>query len=213
MSQKTDLLIPIIRKQPVIPVLVIDDLKDALPLARALVAGGSTVLEVTLRTKIALDAIKTIVDNLPQAIVGAGTVLNGKDYRQAEEAGAKFIVSPGLDLDLLTHAQSSHIPLLPGAITPSEMMMALARGYRYLKFFPAEQAGGINFVKSMASPFSAIHFCPTGGISAQNAGDWLQLPNVMCVGGSWLAPKSLVSTQDWTAITQLAATASKLGAG
>jgi len=210
MSQKIDLLMPIMQQQPVIPVLVIDDVDHALPLARALVEGGLKVLEVTLRTAAALETIAIIARHIPQAVVGAGTVLNARDYDAASQAGAKFIVSPGLTMSLCNHAKTSPIPLLPGAITPGEMMKALENGYSCLKFFPAEQAGGSGFVKALASPFSTIRFCPTGGISAQNAPDWLQLSNVICVGGSWLAPKALVQAGDWDAITHLADTAAQL---
>lgn len=202
--QKIEKLLPFMLAQPVIPVLIIDDVRHAAPLARALAAGGLKAVEVTLRTPEALEAIKIIADEVPEAIVGAGTILNAGHYEAAENAGARFIVSPGLSVELIDVAEGSDIPLLPGAITPSEFMSALEEGYHYLKFFPAEQAGGIDFVKAAASPFADIVFCPTGGITQANAANWLKLPNVICVGGSWVAPKDLVAKGDWDAITALA---------
>lgn len=212
MAQKTEHLLPILLGQNVIPVLVIEKLSDAVPLARALVDGGLKALEITLRTPVALDAIQAISEDVPNAIVGAGTILNGEHFEAAETAGAKFIVSPGLTGELIDVAEESKIPLLPGAITPSELMCALEEGYEYLKFFPAEAAGGINFVKSLASPFANIKFCPTGGITQQTAKQWLDLPNVVCIGGSWLAPKNLVQSHQWEAITALAQQATQLTA-
>ncbi|WP_297323670.1 2-dehydro-3-deoxy-phosphogluconate aldolase [uncultured Bartonella sp.] len=212
MSQKTERLLPILLQQSVIPVLIIDKWGDAVPVARALVAGGLKAIEITLRTSAALDAIQAICEDVPDAIVGAGTILNGNHFEAAENAGAKFIVSPGLTGELIDVADESDIPLLPGAITPSELMGALEEGYQCLKFFPAMAAGGINFVKSLASPFADIKFCPTGGISQKNAAEWLKLPNVIAIGGSWVAPKELVDAGDFAAITELANDATKLSA-
>lgn len=210
MAQKTELLLPILLGQSVIPVLLIDKLSDAVPVARALVKGGLKAIEITLRTPHALDAIHAVSEDVPEAIVGAGTVLNSDQYESAEAAGAKFIVSPGLTGELIDAADDSDVPLLPGAITPSELMGALEEGYQYLKFFPAKAAGGIDFVKSLASPFASIKFCPTGGITAQDAADWLKLSNVVCIGGSWVAPRKLIDEGDFEAITKLAEEATKL---
>ncbi|EJF89338.1 2-dehydro-3-deoxy-phosphogluconate aldolase [Bartonella tamiae] len=210
MAQKTEQLLPILEGQTVIPVLLVDAVEDAVPLARALAKGGLKAIEVTLRTPVALDAIRDIAENVEEAIVGAGTVLNIDHFEAAQIAGAKFIVSPGLTGELIDIAEDSHIPLLPGAITPSEIMAALEEGYNYLKFFPAEAAGGINFVKSLASPFGQVKFCPTGGISQNNAKEWLNMDNVVCVGGSWIAPKELTQTKNWEAITKLAKEANSL---
>jgi len=204
MTQKIAALEPILLSQPVIPVVQIDDLADAIPLAEALIQGGIRAIEVTLRSGVALDAIKNIASNVPQAIVGAGTVLNREQYFQAVERGAKFIVSPGMYSSTYGAAYSNSVPYLPGVITPSEIMEALNREYTYMKFFPAEQAGGIDYLKALAGPFPQVKFCPTGGITAASAAEWLKLPNVVCVGGSWLAPKNLIKSKDWAAISQLA---------
>lgn len=210
MSQKTELLLPILSAQPVIPVLLIDNVKHAVPLAQALVKGGLPAIEITLRTPSALDAIKAVADEVPKAIVGAGTILTSIDYEQAEKAGAKFIVSPGASKQITDAALLSDIPLLPAAITPTEMLTLRDQGYSYLKFFPAEQAGGAPFLKAMASPLQGICFCPTGGVSLQNAKSYLSLSNVICVGGSWVAPKSLLDSENWDAITKLAMEAKSL---
>ncbi|WP_409360938.1 bifunctional 4-hydroxy-2-oxoglutarate aldolase/2-dehydro-3-deoxy-phosphogluconate aldolase [Bartonella heixiaziensis] len=210
MCQKIDHLLSLLQEQTVIPVLRIDDLQNAVPLARALVKGGLKTIEVTLRTKNALDAIKIITQELPELTVGAGTILNSAHYEQAERAGAKFIVSPGLSNELIDCAKNSEVPLLPGVVTPSECIKALEKGYSYLKFFPAEAAGGIAFVQALASPFPEIKFCPTGGISKNNAVQWLRLSNVFCVGGSWIAPKQLIVANNWDAISTLAHTTSQL---
>lgn len=170
---------------PVIPVLRIEDVADAVPIAEALVAGGVTVLEVTLRTPAALNAIRRMQD-VPGAIVGAGTVLDARQYDLAVEAGARFIVSPGVTVELARVAASSTVPWLPGAVTPSEIMVARDLGYNRLKFFPAVPLGGVTALQTYASVFPDVYFCPTGGISAATAGEWLALPNVACVGGSWL---------------------------
>lgn len=209
-TQKTDELLKIMQGQPVIPVLKIDRLADAVPLARALARGGLPAVEITLRTPVALDAIRAVAADVPEAVVGAGTILNPEQFEEAVSAGARFIVSPGTTPSLIDAAASSPVPLLPGAITPGELMAAAERGYSLLKFFPAEQAGGAAFLKSLVSPFAGIRFCPTGGIGAGNAADYLSLPNVICVGGSWVAPDGLVAEGKWDEIEALAAAAAKL---
>ena len=188
---------------PVIPVLVIEDITTALPLGTALVAGGLPVLEVTLRTECALEAISAMA-KIPNSIVGAGTVLNAEDAAKASKAGAQFAVSPGATTELIKACEELSLPLLPGAATASEAMNLLARGYSIQKFFPAEAAGGAPFLKSLASPLPQITFCPTGGISLETAPEYLKLPNVSCVGGSWVAPKENIQKQDWKTITKLA---------
>lgn len=209
-GQKIDRLLPVMTGQPVIPVLKIEDAAHAVPLARALARGGLPAIEITLRTPAALDAIRLAAAEVPEAIVGAGTILNGRQFDAAAKAGAKFIVSPGLTPHLVEAAASSDVPLLPGAITPGEIMAAAESGYSVLKFFPAEQAGGIAFLKALASPLAEIRFCPTGGVSATNAEQYLSLPNVICVGGSWVAPDALVSGGAWNEIEALARDAAAL---
>lgn len=194
---------------PVIPVLVIDDAARARPLAEALVAGGLPVLEVTLRTAAAPEAIREMAQ-VPGAIVGAGTVVSPAEVRIARAAGAEFAVSPGATDALLDACEAAELPLLPGAATASEAMALLARGYDMLKFFPAGPAGGAAALKALAGPLPQLAFCPTGGVSAANAPDYLALPTVPCVGGSWVAPKPLVAAGDWDAIHALAAEASRL---
>lgn len=212
MSQKIDLLKPVLNGQPVIPVLLIDKVEHAVPLARALAKGGLPAIEITLRTAAALDAIKAVATEVPEAIVGAGTILNAKNYEDAVNAGSRFIVSPGVTRNILDAANDSAVPLLPAAITPGEMLTLRDEGYTHLKFFPAEQSGGAPFLKALSSPLAGIVFCPTGGISLANASNYLSLPNVICVGGSWVAPQNLVEAGDWDAITKLAADACKLKA-
>ncbi|MEM5493119.1 2-dehydro-3-deoxy-phosphogluconate aldolase [Hoeflea sp. AS16] len=212
MGDKTQALISILKLQPVVPVLVIKDLAHAVPLARALVAGGLKAIEITMRTPVALQAIRAVADEVEGAVPGAGTVLNAKQYHQAVEAGSQFIVSPGTTLELLDVARKSPVPLLPGAATPSEVMALKEEGYQVLKFFPAEQAGGAAYLKSLSSPLAGMLFCPTGGITPDNARDYLSLPNVVCVGGSWVAPTALVEAGDWDGITRLAMEASRLAA-
>ncbi len=209
-GQKSSDLLRIMEAQPVIPVLKIERAADAVPLARALARGGLPAIEITLRTPAALEAIRLAVMEVPEAIVGAGTILNAKQFEQAAAAGSRFIVSPGCTPNLIDAAADSPVPLLPGAITPSEIMAAYERGYSVLKFFPAEQAGGASFLKSLASPLTDIRFCPTGGIGAKNAGDYLRLPNVICVGGSWVAPDDLVAAGRWDEIETLTRAASAL---
>lgn len=195
---------------PVLPVLVVPDVATAVPLARALSAGGLAVLEITLRTEGALEAIGRIRDALPEVTVGAGTVLDAGQMREAVRAGAAFAVSPGTSEELLDAAGELDVPFLPGIATASEGMALLERGLRFAKFFPAEPAGGTAYLKSLAEPLPELRFCPTGGIDAARAGAYLRLPNVLCVGGSWVAPKSLVAQGAWEAITRLAADAAAL---
>jgi 2-dehydro-3-deoxyphosphogluconate aldolase / (4S)-4-hydroxy-2-oxoglutarate aldolase len=186
---------------PVIPVLIIEDIKDAVPLGRALVAGGLPVLEVTLRTPVALQCIERMAGEIEGAVVGAGTVLNFKLRRAATDAGAQFCVSPGL---IDGAAPGDPAPLLPGVATATELMTGLAAGFTCFKLFPANVAGGTDALKAFASPFQQARFCPTGGVSAKNAADYLALPNVVCVGGSWVAPADVVKAGDWDRITALA---------
>jgi 2-dehydro-3-deoxyphosphogluconate aldolase/(4S)-4-hydroxy-2-oxoglutarate aldolase len=196
---------------PVVPVIVIDDARDAVPLAEALVAGGLRVLEVTLRTAAALEAICAMIE-VRGAIVGAGTVLDGAQLDAAVAAGARFIVAPGFTPSLANAADRARIPLLPGAATPSEVMAAREAGFRRLKFFPAETSGGVRALRNLASVFADVVFCPTGGIDARNAGAYLALPNVACVAGSWLTPREALRARDWSAVTRLAREASALRA-
>ncbi|MEM9106189.1 MAG: 2-dehydro-3-deoxy-phosphogluconate aldolase [Pseudomonadota bacterium] len=192
MGKKTERLVSILQLQPVVPVLMVDRVATAIPLAKALVAGGLKAIEITLRTDAALDAIKAVADEVEGAEVGAGTILNTRQFEAAVSAGSKFIVSPGTTQELLDVASRSKVPMLPGAATPSEIMALREEGYAVMKFFPAEQAGGAAYLQALASPLGGISFCPTGGITPNNAADYLALPNVICVGGSWVAPKQLV---------------------
>ncbi|GFZ88456.1 bifunctional 4-hydroxy-2-oxoglutarate aldolase/2-dehydro-3-deoxy-phosphogluconate aldolase [Dyella caseinilytica] len=192
------------RLAPVIPVVIIDDARYAVPMARALVAGGIPAIEVTLRTPAALDAIRAIAAEVEGAVVGVGTVLSARDLHAAEQAGARFAVSPGVSPGLLDAADNSALPLLPGVATAGEAMTLLERGYRHLKFFPAVPAGGAKLLGAWASPLPQLRFCPTGGISLTSAPDFLALPNVLCVGGSWLTPSDKLKSGDWTGIEQLA---------
>lgn len=204
---KTKDLLLTLKLQPVVPVIVIDDAKDAVPLARALVKGGLKAIEITLRTPAALSAIERVAGEVEGAVAGAGTVLDAKQWEAAVKAGSRFIVSPGSAGSLLSAADASDVPLLPGAVTASEAMALRDRGYSVLKFFPAEQAGGAAYLGALASPLAGLSFCPTGGIGLGNAGDYLKLANVVCVGGSWVAPKAMVTSGDWDGITRLAAEA------
>jgi 2-dehydro-3-deoxyphosphogluconate aldolase/(4S)-4-hydroxy-2-oxoglutarate aldolase len=196
---------------PVVPVLAIDSVAAALPLARALVAGGLPVLEITLRTAVALEIIRAIAGEVETAVVGAGTVLTPEQYRDAAGAGARFVVSPGATAALLDVAEASSVPFLPAAATSSEVMRLLERGYGCLKFFPAEPAGGVAYLQALAAPLPEARFCPTGGIDATRAAAYLALSNVVCVGGSWVAPRAAVVAEDWPAITRLARAAAALG--
>jgi 2-dehydro-3-deoxyphosphogluconate aldolase / (4S)-4-hydroxy-2-oxoglutarate aldolase len=199
-----------LRMAPVVAIVVIDELAHAVPLARALVAGGIPAIEVTMRTPVALDAIKAIAAEVEGAVVGAGTLIKPADFDASERAGAKFAVSPGATAALLDAADSSALPYLPGAATASEAMRLLERGYRLQKFFPASFAGGVDFVRSLASPLPGIRFCPTGGIKAAAAPAWLASPNVICIGGSWLCAQDLLRAGDWKAIEALARQAAAL---
>lgn len=195
----------ILQAGPVVPVMVIHELAHAVPLARALVEGGIRVLEIVLRTPVAMDAIRAIAAEVPEAITGAGTVVNTQDLAAVTAAGAVFAISPGLTPALLDAALQGPIALIPGIATISELMLAMDKGYRQFKFFPAEAAGGIAMLKAIAGPFPQATFCPTGGISAANYRDYLALKNVACVGGSWIVPEALIAAQNWPAITELAA--------
>ncbi|GAA0286227.1 bifunctional 4-hydroxy-2-oxoglutarate aldolase/2-dehydro-3-deoxy-phosphogluconate aldolase [Psychrosphaera haliotis] len=192
---------------PVVPVLVIDRVEDAVPIANALVAGGIKVLEVTLRTPVAMDVIREIATHCPEAIIGAGTVTNAEQLKQVTEAGAKFAISPGLTPDLLDAGNNGSIALIPGVSSISELMVGLDKGYSHFKFFPAEASGGVQSLKSIGGPFPGVKFCPTGGINPSNYQDYLALDNVLCCGGSWLCPDSVVKEQNWDEITRLAKTA------
>lgn len=202
----------ICRLAPVVPVLVIDDLAHAAPLAKALVAGGLPALEVTLRTPVALDAIRAMAE-VPGGIVGAGTLLTPADVKAAKAAGARFGVSPGATDRIIAACEDEGLPLLPGAATASEIMALLERGYTVQKFFPAEQAGGAAYLRSIGSPIPQVKFCPTGGISLKIAPGYLALTNILCVGGSWVAPKEAMARGDWATITTLAREAAALPRG
>ena len=195
---------------PIIPVLVIETLAHAEPLAKALIAGGLPVLEVTLRTPCALDAIRVMAD-VPGGVVGAGTLLTPEDVQAAKRAGARFGVSPGATPRLIAACAEEGLPLLPGAATASEVMALFEQGYDMLKFFPAEAAGGAPALKSIGGPIPQVSFCPTGGVTPENAPAYLSLPNVICPGGSWVAPKSAMEAGDWAAIETLARQAAQLG--
>ena len=202
----------ICRLAPVIPVLTIDDPETAVPLAKALVAGGLYALEVTLRTPAALDAIEAMADGVPEATVGVGTLRTADDVKAAAQAGAKFGVSPGFSDTILDAVEKAKMPLLPGVATPSEAMAVAERGMTVMKFFPAEANGGAPVLAAWASPLADLRFCPTGGIGTANARDYLSLPNVLCVGGSWVAPKQAVAAGDWDTVTRLAQEAATLAA-
>ncbi|GHC40542.1 bifunctional 4-hydroxy-2-oxoglutarate aldolase/2-dehydro-3-deoxy-phosphogluconate aldolase [Streptomyces flavofungini] len=195
---------------PVVPVVVIDDPADALPLARALVAGGLPAIEVTLRTPVALDAIRVIADGVPDAVVGAGTVISAGNVEDAVDAGARFLVSPGWTPTLLAAMKASGVPFLPGVSTTSEVVALLEHGVEEMKFFPAQAAGGTPYLKSLAGPLPQARFCPTGGISAASAPDYLALRNVGCVGGSWMLPADAVAAKDWARVESLARAAAAL---
>ncbi|MBL0935885.1 MAG: 2-dehydro-3-deoxy-phosphogluconate aldolase [Rhizobiaceae bacterium] len=209
-TSQAERLFALIGTQPVIPVIRIDELAHAGPMARALVAGGLPAIEVTLRTPVALDAIRLVIDEVPGAIVGAGTILDARQFDAAEKAGAKFIVSPGTTQELLDAARSAATPLLPGAITPSEIMAMREEGYGFLKFFPAEQSGGAPFLKSISAPIPDMKFCPTGGVSPSNVATYLALPNIACVGGSWVVPDAAVKAGDWAEVERLSREAASL---
>jgi 2-dehydro-3-deoxyphosphogluconate aldolase / (4S)-4-hydroxy-2-oxoglutarate aldolase len=195
---------------PVIPVLTVTDPESAVPLARALVAGGLRVLEVTLRTPAALAAIEAMRKHVPDAVVGAGTLTRAVDFAAADRAGAQFGVTPGLTPELAAASRGARFPLLPGVMTPTELITARAAGFNVLKLFPAQQAGGIAMLKALGAPFPDVLFCPTGGITRASAADFLALPNVVCVGGSWLAPEAMLAAGDWGGIEALARDAASL---
>ncbi|MEU6100902.1 bifunctional 4-hydroxy-2-oxoglutarate aldolase/2-dehydro-3-deoxy-phosphogluconate aldolase [Streptomyces flaveolus] len=198
---------------PVVPVVVVDDLSDAVPLARALVAGGLPAIEVTLRTPVAVDAIRAIAEEVPGAVVGAGTVITPEQVGEVVAAGARFLVSPGWTDTLLAAMRGSGVPFLPGVSTTSEVVALLERGVREMKFFPAEAAGGTAYLKALAAPLPQARFCPTGGIGPASAPEYLALPNVGCVGGSWMLPKDAVAGRDWARVEELARAAAGLSAG
>jgi 2-dehydro-3-deoxyphosphogluconate aldolase/(4S)-4-hydroxy-2-oxoglutarate aldolase len=203
-------ILEIMRTSAVIPVIAIDKLEHAVPLAKALVAGGIKVLEVTLRTEHGLPAIRAIAEQVPDAIVGVGTLTSPEEFVASRDAGAVFGVSPGLTPALIAAAKASGLPLLPGVMTPSEVMAAREAGFRQLKLFPAMQAGGIGMLNAIAGPLGDVTFCPTGGISQETASQFLACKNVACVGGSWLTPKNAIEIGDWAKITALATAASAL---
>ena len=196
---------------PVVPVVVIQDVADAVPLARALVAGGLPAIEVTLRTPVALEAIRAVADGVPDAVVGAGTVITPEQAEESVAAGARFLVSPGWTDVLVEAMRGAGVPFLPGVSTTSEVVALLERGVREMKFFPAEAAGGTAYLKSLAGPLPQARFCPTGGIGAANAPAYLALPNVGCVGGTWMLPPDAVAARDWTRVEALAREAAALG--
>ena len=200
---KHDTLAAMFGDAMVIPVLTIERAEDAVPLARALVAGGVRTLEVTLRTPAAVEAAKAMIAEVPGAIVGIGTILSARDLARAEELGAKFGISPGATPELLKAAAASSLPFAPGIATASELMQALEHGFAFAKFFPAEQAGGIKGLRALAGPFPAVRFCPTGGVGEGNAAAWLAEPNVLAVGGSWLCPAAEIKARNWGGITAI----------
>ncbi len=198
-----DKTIEILQISPIIPVVVIEDLNDAVPLAQSLIEGGIPIIEVTLRSSCALEAIELIAKNVPKMRVGAGTILNSTQLEQAQNRGAEFLISPGLTPSLLEHAKKKDMPLIPGVSSSSEVMQALELGYHALKFFPAEYCGGVKLLNAFNGPFKGVKFCPTGGISADNMRSYLNLENVLCVGGSWLTPKDLIQNKEWDKITEI----------
>ncbi|WP_327275535.1 bifunctional 4-hydroxy-2-oxoglutarate aldolase/2-dehydro-3-deoxy-phosphogluconate aldolase [Streptomyces sp. NBC_01224] len=195
---------------PVVPVVVLEDAADAVPLARALVAGGLPAIEVTLRTAAALDAIRAIAAEVPDAVVGAGTVISVRNVSDTVASGARFLVSPGWTDTLLDAMKASEVPFLPGVSTTSEVVALLERGVTEMKFFPAEAAGGTAYLKALSSPLPQVRFCPTGGISLASAPSYLALPNVGCVGGSWMVPAEAVAAKDWARVERLASEAAAL---
>ncbi|MDP3890572.1 bifunctional 4-hydroxy-2-oxoglutarate aldolase/2-dehydro-3-deoxy-phosphogluconate aldolase [Nocardioides sp.] len=207
MSSTSESLLDVV---PVVPVVVIDDLAHAVPVARALVEGGLPVIELTLRTPVALDAIRAIADEVPDILVGAGTIVTPGQAKQAHDAGARFLVSPGATPALMDAMLSTGLPFLPGTATVSEVLTVLEAGLTEMKFFPAEASGGAGFLRSIASPVPAARFCPTGGITLASAPSYLALPNVGCVGGSWLTPADALATGDWERVRSLAAEAAAL---
>ena len=200
----------ILTSAPVVPVVVIENLEDAVPLAKALFNGGLKALEITLRTPVAAEAVKLMKEAVPEAYVGTGTVIDKATFEASVAAGADFMVSPGVNDELLALAKESDIPFLPGAATPSEVMNLASHGFKFLKFFPAEAAGGTPMLKSIGGPLPQVKFCPTGGISLETAPKYLALDNVVCVGGTWMLDKELIANKDWQAIEALAKQASEV---
>ncbi len=198
-----DKTIEVLQISPIVPVVVIENIKDAVPLAQSLVEGGIHIIEVTLRSSCALEAIELIAKNVPKMRVGAGTILNPTQLEQAQNRGAEFLISPGLTIKLLEYAKKKDMPLIPGVSSSSEVMQALEVGYSALKFFPAEYCGGVKLLNAFNGPFKGVKFCPTGGISADNMHSYLNLENVLCVGGSWLTPKNLIQNKEWDKITEI----------
>ncbi|WP_131159216.1 bifunctional 4-hydroxy-2-oxoglutarate aldolase/2-dehydro-3-deoxy-phosphogluconate aldolase [Helicobacter pylori] len=198
-----DKIIEVLQISPIVPVVVIENVKDAVPLAQSLIEGGIPIIEVTLRSSCALEAIELIAKNVPKMHVGAGTILNLTQLEQAQNRGAEFLISPGLTPSLLEHAKKKDMPLIPGVSSSSEVMQALELGYNALKFFPAEYCGGVKLLNAFNGPFKGVKFCPTGGISADNMRSYLNLENVLCVGGSWLTPKDLIQNKEWDKITEI----------
>ncbi len=198
-----DRIIEVLQISPIVPVVVIEDIKDAVPLAQSLIDGGIQIIEVTLRSSCALEAIELIAKNVPKMRVGAGTILNPTQLEQAQNRGAEFLISPGLTIKLLEHAKKKDMPLIPGVSSSSEVMQALELGYNALKFFPAEYCGGVKLLNAFNGPFKGVKFCPTGGISTDNMRSYLSLENVLCVGGSWLTPKHLIQNKEWDKITEI----------
>ncbi len=198
-----DKIIEVLQISPIVPVVVIENIKDAVPLAQSLVEGGIHIIEVTLRSSCALEAIELIAKNVPKMHVGAGTILNPTQLEQAQNRGAEFLISPGLTIKLLEYAKKKDMPLIPGVSSSSEVMQALELGYNALKFFPAEYCGGVKLLNAFNGPFKGVKFCPTGGISADNMHSYLNLENVLCVGGSWLTPKHLIQNKEWDKITEI----------
>ncbi|MCQ2891838.1 bifunctional 4-hydroxy-2-oxoglutarate aldolase/2-dehydro-3-deoxy-phosphogluconate aldolase [Helicobacter pylori] len=198
-----DKIIEVLQISPIVPVVVIENIKDAVPLAQSLIEGGIPIIEVTLRSSCALEAIELIAKNVPKMRVGAGTILNLTQLEQAQNRGAEFLISPGLTPSLLEHAKKKDMPLIPGVSSSSEVMQALEWGYNALKFFPAEYCGGVKLLNAFNGPFKGVKFCPTGGISADNMRSYLNLENVLCVGGSWLTPKDLIQNKEWDKITEI----------
>ncbi len=198
-----DKIIEVLQISPIIPVVVIENIKDAVPLAQSLIEGGIQIIEVTLRSSCALEAIELIAKNVPKMRVGAGTILNPTQLEQAQNRGAEFLISPGLTIKLLEYAKKKDMPLIPGVSSSSEVMQALELGYNALKFFPAEYCGGVKLLNAFNGPFKGVKFCPTGGISTDNMHSYLNLENVLCVGGSWLTPKNLIQNKEWDKITEI----------
>jgi len=202
-TPKQEKLAALFEQATIIPVLTIERLEDAVPLAKALVAGGVRTLEITLRTPVAIESAKAIMAHVPDAVVGIGTILNADDLARAGAIGARFGISPGATADLLKAAAASALPFAPGIATASELMLALAHGFNLVKFFPAEQSGGLKALRALAGPFPDVRFCPTGGIGEANAASWLAEPNVVAAGGSWLCPAADVRSGNWAGITAI----------